>query len=131
MTDCIHGAFDYGELARLGLQPEEILDFSVNGNPYGLSPHVHKAIANVPVDRYPDRECLVLRQTILDVELAAANLSLASIICGNGSSELIWAIAHAYLVVGRQSCYHRSHIWRVSSGFSCGWSLCGRGLCRS
>ena len=100
VTDRIHGAIDYGELARLGLQPEEILDFSVNGNPYGPSPHVHEAIAKVPVDRYPDRECLVLCQTILDVELAEANLPLASIICGNGSSELIWAIAHAYLVVG-------------------------------
>jgi histidinol-phosphate aminotransferase len=103
MTDLIHGAIDYGELARLGLQPEEILDFSVNGNPYGPSPRVHEAITNVPVDRYPDRECLVLRQTILDVELAEANLSLASIICGNGSSELIWAIAHAYLASGEKT----------------------------
>jgi histidinol-phosphate aminotransferase len=100
MTDCIHGAFNYGELARLGLQPEEILDFSVNGNPYGPSPRVHEAITNVPIDRYPDRECLALRQAILDVELAEIDLPFASIVCGNGSSELIWAIAHAYLVTG-------------------------------
>jgi histidinol-phosphate aminotransferase len=103
MTDRIHGAFDYGELARLGLQPEEILDFSVNCNPYGPSPRTCQAIARTSFDRYPDRECFALRQTILDVELAEIDLSLASIICGNGSSELIWAIARAYLAPGRKT----------------------------
>src|SRR5882762_2451659 len=97
MTDCIHGALDYGELARLGLQPEEILDFSVNGNPYGPSPRVYEAIASASVDRYPDRECLALRQAILDVELAEVGLPLSALVCGNGSSELIWAIVRAYL----------------------------------
>src|SRR5437588_5500341 len=93
----IHGGLDYGELARLSLQPEEILDFSVNGNPYGPSPRVYQAIANVPVERYPDRECLALRQAILDIELAEIDLPLSAVICGNGSSELIWTIARAYL----------------------------------
>ena len=97
MTNCIHGALDYGELAHLGLQPEEILDFSVNGNPYGPSPLVYQAIANVAIDRYPDRECLALRQAILDAELAEVDLPLSAVICGNGSSELIWTIARAYL----------------------------------
>ena len=93
----IHGGLDYGELTRLGLQPEEILDFSVNSNPYGPSPCVSQAIANASVDRYPDRECLALRQAILDVELAEIALPLFAVVCGNGSSELIWTIARAYL----------------------------------
>lgn len=97
MTDCIHGALDYGELARLGLQPEEMLDFSVNGNPYGPSPHVSQAITRASIDRYPDRECLALRHAILDIELAEIDLPLSAVVCGNGSSELIWAIARAYL----------------------------------
>jgi histidinol-phosphate aminotransferase/threonine-phosphate decarboxylase len=97
MTDCIHGALDYGELARLGLQPEEMLDFSVNGNPYGPSPHVSQAIIRASIDRYPDRECLALRRAILDIELAEIDLPLSAVVCGNGSSELIWAIARAYL----------------------------------
>jgi histidinol-phosphate aminotransferase len=103
MTDCIHGAFDYGELARLGLQSEEILDFSVNGNPYGPSPRVYQAIANAPIDRYPDRECLALRQAILDVELAKIDLPLSAVVCGNGSSELIWATARAYLAPAKKT----------------------------
>jgi len=96
----VHGALDYGELERLGLHPREVLDFSVNANPYGLSPYVREAVANAPIDRYPDRECLELRRAILDYELASRDLPLGSIVCGNGTTELIWAIARAYLKPG-------------------------------
>ncbi|MBE3559757.1 MAG: histidinol-phosphate aminotransferase family protein [Ktedonobacteraceae bacterium] len=96
----IHGALDYNELARLGLHPDEILDFSVNSNPYGPSPAVRAALARLAIERYPDRECLQLRQAILDYELPYAGLSLSSLVCGNGVSELIWALAHAYLGSG-------------------------------
>jgi histidinol-phosphate aminotransferase len=99
----IHGALDYAELARLDLRPDEILDFSVNSNPYGPSPRVREAIANVPLDRYPDRECLALRQAILAHELANYPLDLASIACGNGTSELIWTIAHTFLSPGQKA----------------------------
>jgi histidinol-phosphate aminotransferase len=96
----VHGALDYAELARLGLQPEEVLDFSVNSNPYAPSPRVREALASVVLERYPDRECLQLRRTILERELAATRLSLSSILCGNGTSELIWTIARTYLKPG-------------------------------
>jgi histidinol-phosphate aminotransferase len=96
----VHGALDYGELERLGLHPWDVLDFSVNVNPYGLSPQVREAVAKAAIDRYPDRECLQLRRAILDDELASRDLPLGSIICGNGTAELIWAIAHAYLKPG-------------------------------
>ena len=56
MPDPIHGALDFAELDRLALAPEAVLDFSVNGNPYGPSPRVREALAQVPYDRYPDRE---------------------------------------------------------------------------
>src|SRR5258707_7425478 len=96
----VHGALDYGELERLNLRPWEVLDFSVNANPYGPSPRVREAVANAAIDRYPDRECLELRRAILDYELAPRNLLLGSIVCGNGTAELIWAIARAYLKPG-------------------------------
>ena len=96
----VHGALDYGELERLGLHPWEVLDFSVNANPYGPSPRVREAVANAAIDRYPDRECLELRRAILDYELASRGLPLSSIVCGNGTTELIWAIAHACLRPG-------------------------------
>jgi histidinol-phosphate aminotransferase len=96
----VHGAFDYAELASLGLHPEEIVDLSVNSNPYGPSPRVREAVANVAIDRYPDRACLELRRAILDYELNATNLTLDALVCGNGTTELIWTIAHAYLRQG-------------------------------
>jgi histidinol-phosphate aminotransferase len=101
----IHGAIDYAELAHLGLDPAEVLDFSVNANPYGPSPGVYEAIAQVAVERYPDRECLQLRQTILQTELLEDGVSvpLSSIVCGNGASELIWAAARAFLHPGAKA----------------------------
>ncbi|GAC1584404.1 MAG: histidinol-phosphate transaminase [Ktedonobacteraceae bacterium] len=96
----VHGALDYNELERLGLYPEEILDFSVNANPYGPSPHIREAMANVVIDRYPDRACRALRQTLLTYEVSSLPLSREAIVCGNGASELIWTIARTYLKPG-------------------------------
>ncbi len=99
----VHGALDYGELERLGLDPGDIRDFSVNMNPYGPPPLVRQAIAQAAIDRYPDRECLQLRRIILAYELGSLPLSLDSILCGNGTAELIWAIARAFLQLGRKA----------------------------
>ncbi|GHO95294.1 aminotransferase [Reticulibacter mediterranei] len=99
----VHGAIDYGELAQLGLHPSEILDFSVNSNPYGTSSTVHEAIAQVALDRYPDRACLQLRRAILEYELSGVDLSMSSLLCGNGSSELLWAAARAFLAPDKKA----------------------------
>ncbi|GCE03337.1 pyridoxal phosphate-dependent aminotransferase [Dictyobacter aurantiacus] len=96
----IHGAIDYAELEQLGLQADDVLDFSVNSNPYGPSPRVRIALNDVVLDRYPDRECRQLRRAIVQHELVAAGLSIDTLVCGNGSSELIWAIARAFLSAG-------------------------------
>lgn len=96
----VHGALDYDELRRLNIHPDDVLDFSVNSNPYGPSPCVREAIAGVAIERYPDRECWQLRQAILKYELIGCKLPLSSFICGNGTSELIWTIARAYLKPG-------------------------------
>ncbi len=100
-TECIvHGALDYAELERLGLRAQDMLDFSVNSNPYGPSPHVREALLHVSIDRYPDRACLDLQRAILSYELANRDVSHLSIVCGNGTTELIWCIARAYLKRG-------------------------------
>lgn len=91
-----HGAFDYAELARLGLSPDEIIDFSVNSNPYGPPPGIREAIAQTPLDRYPDRECLALR-----AKLAALHgIGIDQIVVGNGTAELLQLIAFAFLERG-------------------------------
>lgn len=91
---CVHhGAPDYAELERLGLSPDEIIDFSVNSNPYGPAPAVRQALESVPLDRYPDREALALRRSLSEHHL----LSPESILVTNGTAELIWLIALTYL----------------------------------
>lgn len=91
-----HGALDFEELARLGIAPDEILDFSVNSNPFGSSPAVRKALRNVVIERYPDRESLTLRTALA----AKFGLELPQILIGNGTAELLWLVAIAYLRSG-------------------------------
>ncbi len=91
-----HGALDYVELERLGLRPDDVLDFSVNVNPYGPSPAVRKAVAETPLDRYPDRESLALRRALA----AHLGVNLEQILVGNGTAELIASLAWAFLRSG-------------------------------
>jgi histidinol-phosphate aminotransferase len=91
----VHGGFDYAELERLGLGPDDVLDFSVNSNPFGPPPDVGRIWAQVAVDRYPDRECLALRAALAEWNFLAEE----QVWVGNGSSELIWLLGLAYLRV--------------------------------
>ena len=93
LEEVVHGAFNYAELERLGLSPADIVDFSVNGNPYGPSPRVAEAMTQTRFDHYPDREALALRRVLAE-DLA---LPPDRILVGNGSMELMWLIALAYL----------------------------------
>jgi histidinol-phosphate aminotransferase len=53
-------------------------------------------MAQVPYDRYPDREALALRR-VLATHL---NVPLEQILVGNGSSELVWLTALAFVRPG-------------------------------
>jgi histidinol-phosphate aminotransferase len=92
-TSAYHGALDYAELETLGLDPEAVLDFSVNSNPYGPPPGVGAAVESTPLDRYPDREAVALRRAL------SHHLGVATdqIVVGNGTSELLWLVAAAFL----------------------------------
>jgi histidinol-phosphate aminotransferase len=100
LSPVVHGACDYGELARLGLPPAEVLDFSANSNPYGPHPAVlaavRAAIDSATLGHYPDRDCLALRAAIA----AADQTSSARILPGNGATELIHLLALALIEPG-------------------------------
>ena len=89
----VHGAFDFAELESLGLDPDQVIDFSVNSNPHGPPPGVHEAIASVPLDRYPDRECIALRRVLA----ARLGIEADQIVVGNGSAELLQLIAQTFI----------------------------------
>src|SRR5687767_7782006 len=92
----VHGALDYAELESLGLHPDGVLDFSVNSNAFGPSPLVRQAISDIPFDRYPDRESLALRHALS----GRLSVPIGQILVGNGTAELIWLTAIAFLDAG-------------------------------
>jgi threonine-phosphate decarboxylase len=92
----VHGALDYEELWRRGLDPGEVLDFSANTNPYGPAKGVRAALAQVALERYPDRDALALRAALS----AALGVRIERIVTGNGASELIQLMALAFVRPG-------------------------------
>jgi histidinol-phosphate aminotransferase len=91
-----HGGPDYDELARLGIDPRDVLDFSVNTNPAPIPDGLRQAIACAQVTTYPDGNSGALRQAAAEAYSVGADQVLA----GNGSSELIWLAAQAYIGPG-------------------------------
>jgi len=87
------------DLAReLGLEPGKIIKLASNENPLGPSPKARQAMIET-LERshfYPDGGGYYLREAIAE-ELG---LSMANVILGNGSNEIIEFLGHAYLQPG-------------------------------
>jgi histidinol-phosphate aminotransferase len=92
-----HGGLNYHELARRGILPEKVLDFSVCTNPCGPPEQVAQAVCGACIDRYPDSESGKLRELLAE----KFNLSPDRILVGSGSTELIRLIATAFLSPGK------------------------------
>lgn len=88
-----HGAIDFEEISAIGLTADDIVDFSVNSNPFGPASAVVEALKSVTISRYPDKACLGLRQALG----RQFNLSLDQIMVGNGTAELLWLIAFGFI----------------------------------
>jgi histidinol-phosphate aminotransferase len=84
----VHGGPDVGELTRLGLAARDLLDFSVNVNPYGAAPGILRAIREARLDQYPDDGATVARRALGE----AWGVDPARICVGNGAAELLWAL---------------------------------------
>ncbi len=96
MNPVVHGSIDYAELAALGIQPSQVLDFSSNINPFGPPPAVLQALAMLDPAPYPDRACLGLRSALAE----RYSCSIESLLVGNGTAELIHLIARALVRAG-------------------------------
>jgi histidinol-phosphate aminotransferase len=87
------------DLAReLGLEQGKIVKLASNENPLGPSPKARQAMIDT-LERshfYPDGGGYYLREAIAE-ELG---LSMANVILGNGSNEIIEFLGHAYLQPG-------------------------------
>ena len=89
----VHGGLNLAELETLGLDPREVIDFSVSVNPLGPSPQVLKAIQCPELATYPDPDCIELRRAIS----SHSGVDVERIVAGNGSTELIHLLARALL----------------------------------
>lgn len=96
LDNCEHGGLNHAELEKLGFRPDEIIDFSVNSNPFGLPPGVRQVTRRAKIARYPDSQTTDLRR-LLAQELGVAP---GNILVGSGSTELIRLAVLAYLDKG-------------------------------
>lgn len=88
-----HGGINPSELKQLGILPVDLIDFSVNSNPFGPSARVLEAIRSVNISTYPDRQCSALREAIAQ----ANQVTPEHILVGNGTAELIWLVSQSLL----------------------------------
>jgi histidinol-phosphate aminotransferase len=83
--------------ARLGRRPDEIIKLDANENPYGPSPRVRAALADLDyIHIYPDPESRLLRAALADFTGLPADLLLA----GSGADELLDLIMRLFLQPG-------------------------------
>lgn len=89
----VHGGLNYSELRDNGINPDDVIDFSVSINPDPLPEEVIRAIRESRVTRYPDTHCSLLKEKIA----AFNNTGSESILVVNGTSQGMFLIVAALL----------------------------------
>jgi len=82
-----------GRAALDGWETLDILDLSVNVNPYGPPPGLREHLLNVAWQDYPDPHVRRLREALAQ----RWDWPLQGVLVGNGANELFWAIARSAL----------------------------------
>jgi threonine-phosphate decarboxylase len=102
LKPCVHGAEVYGAAEESGFKSEEILDFSSSVNPLGPSRKALDAVTTAfgRIEAYPDSNSNALRQVLAD---HYGGISKDNIIVGNGSTELMYLFAEAFLKKGEKA----------------------------
>jgi threonine-phosphate decarboxylase len=99
LKPCVHGGDVLDAAGKSGLRREEILDFSSSVNPLGPSRKAleaaKKGFKEIPA--YPDSNCFELRQAIAN---HFSGINQNNVAVGNGSTELIYLFAEAFLKKG-------------------------------
>ena len=83
---------------RAGIPEEEIIRLNANENPYGPSPKVSDAVAQVDYSIYPDPEQRRVREAISDF----TNIPIERLIVGAGSDEIIDLVFRLVMELGDQ-----------------------------
>jgi len=99
LKPCVHGGEILDAAGKSGFRREEILDFSSSVNPLGPSEKALEAAKNSfrEIPAYPDSNSNELRQAIAD---HFNGLSKGNVVVGNGSTELMYLFAEAFMKKG-------------------------------
>ena len=99
LKPCVHGGEVLEAAGISGLRREEILDFSSSVNPLGPSKKALEAAKNSfkEIPAYPDSNSNQLRQAIAS---HFNGLNKNNVVVGNGSTELMYLFAEAFLKKG-------------------------------
>lgn len=91
MKNTAHGGNIYKKAKELGIDTEQILDFSANISPLGIPAPIKEAmIASLDgTINYPDPECTALREAIAGQH----GIQPSHIACGNGGADLLYRLA--------------------------------------
>ncbi|MCW4000929.1 MAG: histidinol-phosphate aminotransferase family protein [Candidatus Bathyarchaeota archaeon] len=102
LKPCPHGAEVYGAAQQTGRRITEILDFSSSVNPLGPSQKALDAAkaAFSEIAAYPDSNSNALREAIAS---RFAGITKDNLVMGNGSTELMYLFAEAFLKPGEKA----------------------------
>ena len=95
----VHGGPIASELAALGLAAADVIDFSVNVNPYGPAPAVAAAARAADVSRYPDPRAEAVRAALA----ARWRVDPDGVLFAHGAAELLWDLARHVARAGRRA----------------------------
>ena len=94
-----HGGASTADLVRQGVDPAsvaDLIDLSTNVHSYGPPASVAATLASVSLERYPDANAATMREAMAH----QLGVEPEQVVAGNGSVELIYLLAHAYLDPG-------------------------------
>ena len=97
-SKAIHGGTNIAESRVLNYQ--KVNDFSASISPINISKEILQLANNLDLSQYPDPDCLLLKERI-STSLSTFSLNKENISIGNGSTEIIYAIASAFLQSSR------------------------------
>lgn len=88
-----HGGNIYSVMRKSGKTVNQLLDYSANINPLGLSDSVRQAILQSveKVIHYPDAEATALKEAVS----AFYDVPVAAITAGNGAVEMLYVLCHS------------------------------------
>lgn len=109
MKKISHGGNIYKKAKEMGIQEEDILDFSANISPLGLPEHIRRAMIEA-IDgtiNYPDPDCSRLKEAISKQD----NVPESHITCGNGGADLLYRLAFG--LHPKKYCFRLRLLWSM------------------